>query len=61
MPLARLAQYQHCLLRRNWVRTNWSGAQTEGPTLRHQLEQLPTQWGSDAPMPWANHRLPSVI
>jgi hypothetical protein len=24
MPLARLAQYQHCLLLRNGVRTEWS-------------------------------------
>jgi hypothetical protein len=29
IPLARLAQYQHCLLRRNGVRTNW------GQRFRH--------------------------
>ena len=29
MPLARLAQYQHCLLRRNGVRTHWSSHRGE--------------------------------
>ena len=29
MPLARLAQYQHCLLRRNGVRTGWAASQCE--------------------------------
>jgi hypothetical protein len=26
MPLARLAQYQHCLLRRNGLSTSWSAS-----------------------------------
>ena len=42
MPLARLAQYQHCLLRRNGVRTNWSNA--GGGSIRDQLESLRLQW-----------------
>jgi hypothetical protein len=44
MPLSRLAQYQHCLLRRNGVRTNWSG--TGGTSLREQLEVLRGKWVS---------------
>ncbi|MCF7675003.1 MAG: hypothetical protein K9M97_06645, partial [Akkermansiaceae bacterium] len=36
MPMSRLAQYQHCLLRRNGVRAHWSGT-GEGQTgLREQ-------------------------
>ena len=44
MPLARLAQYQHCLLRRNGVRTNWGSAGTGQGTLQDQLEALRVQW-----------------
>ena len=44
MPLARLAQYQHCLLRRNGVRTNWISAETEQTTLREQLKALRGMW-----------------
>lgn len=29
MPLARLAQYQHCVLRKNGVRTTWMITGTE--------------------------------
>jgi hypothetical protein len=43
MSLARLAQYQHCLLRRNGVRTHWSGGGTGG-SLRDQFEALRVQW-----------------
>jgi hypothetical protein len=46
MPLARLAQYQHCLLRRNGVRTHWSSAGTG--LIRDQLEALRVQWGAAA-------------
>jgi len=46
MPLARLAQYQHCLLRRNGVRTNWSATGEGGKCLREQLDALRTQWES---------------
>jgi hypothetical protein len=38
MPLARLAQYQHCLLRRNGVRTGWSSVREDNAKLA--LEQL---------------------
>ena len=44
MPLARLAQYQHCLLRRNGVRTHWSITGTGQGTIRDQLEALRIQW-----------------
>ncbi len=49
MPLARLAQYQHCLLRRNGVRTNWSCAGNSQFPLREQLETLRIQWESELP------------
>ena len=45
MPLARLAQYQHCLLRRNGARTHWSSVGTGQGTLRDQLEALRGLWG----------------
>jgi len=44
MPLARLAQYQHCLLRRNGVRTRWSATGEVGTSLREQLEALRLKW-----------------
>ena len=44
MPLARPAQYQHCLLRRNGVRTIWCRADGAGLTLREQLEALRGRW-----------------
>ena len=45
MPLARLAQYQHCLLRRNGVRTHWSGTGGEaGSSLHEQLEAMRGRW-----------------
>ncbi|MCF7674600.1 MAG: hypothetical protein K9N23_12975 [Akkermansiaceae bacterium] len=48
MPLARLFQYQHCLLRRNGVRAHWSGT-GEGPiSLREQMEALRVQWSASA-------------
>jgi hypothetical protein len=46
MPLARLAQYQHCLLRRNGVRTLWSVTGESGQTNpRKLLESLRADWG----------------
>jgi cytosine/adenosine deaminase-related metal-dependent hydrolase len=48
MPLARLAQYQHCLLRRNGVRTHWSGTGEGGKSLRGQLEALRMRWAVSA-------------
>jgi len=44
MPLARLFQYQHCLFRRNGVRTGWSSTGEGGPTLRDRLDALRLNW-----------------
>jgi hypothetical protein len=44
MPLARLAQYQHCLLRRNGVRTHWSNNSSGSTGLRDQVANLRRQW-----------------
>jgi hypothetical protein len=44
MPLARLAQYQHCLLRRNGVRTVWGCAGIEQKSLREQLQSLKSKY-----------------
>jgi len=44
MPLARLAQYQHCLFRRNSVRTTWSSSSSGSTSLKEQLENLRLQW-----------------
>ncbi len=44
MPLARLFQYQHCLLRRNGVRANWSSSGEGQISLREQLEALRVMW-----------------
>jgi hypothetical protein len=44
MPLGRLAQYQHCLLRRNAVRTRWSTSESSGLSLKDQVAQLRMQW-----------------
>jgi hypothetical protein len=43
MPLARLAQYQHCLLRRNGVRTSWSSAGLYDD-LSATVESLRVDW-----------------
>ena len=48
MPLARLAQYQHCLLRRNGLRTHWSAKGEGGTSLREQLESLRMRWAESA-------------
>lgn len=44
MPLARLAQYQHCLLRRNGAKTHWSSAGDGVIGLREQLQALRGCW-----------------
>jgi hypothetical protein len=44
MPLARLAQYQHCLLRRNEVRTSWSHSRYTECSLREQLGTLKSKY-----------------
>jgi hypothetical protein len=48
MPLARLFQYQHCLLRRNGVRSRWSSSGGGETSLREQLESLRVQWNRTA-------------
>jgi hypothetical protein len=48
MPLARLFQYQHCLLRRNGVRANWSSTGEVQISLREQLEALRVRWGGES-------------
>ena len=51
VPLAQLAQYQHCLLRRNGVRTHWSSVGTGQGAIQDQLEALRIQWnGMDVMM-----------
>ncbi len=42
MPLARLTQYQHCLLRRNGVRVAWAGGPHDrsAPALFSDLKAL---------------------
>ena len=44
MPLARLAQYQHCLFRRNSIRTRWSTENSDSTNLREQILALRLQW-----------------
>ena len=44
MPLARLAQYQHCLFRRNSIRTTWSSSGSSGLSLKDQITQLRLNW-----------------
>ena len=44
MPLARLFQYQHCLLRRNGVRAHWSSSGEVQISLREHLEALRERW-----------------
>ena len=50
MPLARLAQYQHCLFRRNAVRTTWSNSASGSVNLKEQLENLRRQWRRETPL-----------
>ena len=49
MPLARLAQFQHCLMRRNGVRTAWSRSDGAGLSLREQMQELRGRWASVDP------------
>jgi hypothetical protein len=45
MPLARLARYPHCLLRRNGVRINWGGTgDVRGSSTHEQLEAQRGRW-----------------
>ena len=50
MPLTRVFQYQHCLLRRNGVRACWTSSGEVQISLREQLEALRGRWdGSNDP------------
>lgn len=46
MPLSRLAQYQHCVLRRNGVRAHWSNDSggIDGEAIATTLEKYRLQW-----------------
>jgi hypothetical protein len=44
MPLARLAQYQHCLLRRNGVRTGWMSRGAEVMRVMEAVSVLKRIW-----------------
>ena len=44
MPLARLAQYQHCLLRRNGVRTALTFTGSTGHRAAINLAELRAVW-----------------
>jgi hypothetical protein len=45
MPLARLSQYQHCLFRRNGIRTRWANSiQGESLSLKDRLADLRLKW-----------------
>jgi hypothetical protein len=44
MPLARLTQYQHCLLRRNGVRTHRVNPTGQHVPLQEQFAALRSQW-----------------
>ena len=46
MPLSLLTQYQHCLFRRNGVRTSWGTIAVAQATLREQLEALRIRWSN---------------
>jgi hypothetical protein len=45
MPLARLVQHQHCMFRRNGVKTHWNSTEDGQVNLREQLETLRVKWG----------------
>ena len=44
MPLARLAQYQHCLLRRNGVAAHWSNTAGVSASVLDELRALRERW-----------------
>jgi hypothetical protein len=48
MPLARLAQYQHCLLRRNGVRTGWMSRERCPRNAACELQALRSIWRAGA-------------
>jgi hypothetical protein len=48
MPLVRLAQYQHCLLRRNGTTTIWTATQLNSRSHQSLLAELRERWASTA-------------
>ena len=44
MPLARLAQYQHCLLRRNGTAVRWSNTGGAAASVLDELRALRARW-----------------
>ncbi len=44
MPLARLAQCEHCLLRRNGVRTVWTSSQELVQEVAFEMRTLRLSW-----------------
>jgi len=44
MPLARLAQYQHCLLRRNGVITSWQHFLSIDSSALDEIRSLREAW-----------------
>jgi hypothetical protein len=47
MSLSRLAQYQHCLFRRNGIRTRWSNGTQDETSLKSHLQALRQTWIPD--------------
>ena len=47
MPLARLAQYQHCLLRRNGVGVAWTSTRSDQSPLPERLRALRQRWQAE--------------
>ena len=50
MPLARLAQYQHCLLRRNGTAVRWSNTGGVSASVLDELRVLRERWTCPAPV-----------
>jgi hypothetical protein len=62
MPLARLFQYQHCLLRRNGIRTSWNILDARDSNLKEVLESMRSRWGTkDCGWPSEMDRLVSEV
>ena len=45
MPLAKVTQYQHCVMRHNGIRTRWGSTVTDSiETLSEQMQRMRRQW-----------------
>ena len=44
MPLAKVAQYQHCIFRRNDIRTRWSTVGEGAKPLKEILSTVKNRW-----------------